>query len=106
MIDKAKLLGMLGLAAKAGKITFGADSCKEAMAKNKVKLIILAQDASERTKTKFTELSNKNNIPIYILASIDELSKSIGKKNKAIVGIIDLNFSKAIEKIINGGGEF
>lgn len=106
MIDKAKLLGMLGLAAKAGKITFGADSCKEAIAKNKIKLIILAQDASERTKTKITELSNKNNIPIYIVTSIDELSKSIGKKNKAIVGIIDLNFSKAIEKIINGGGEF
>ena len=28
------------------------------------------------------------------------------KKNKAIVGIVDLNFSKAIEKIINGGGGF
>ena len=54
MIDKLRVLGMLGLAAKAGKITFGADSCKEAIMKNKVKLIILAQDASERTKTKFS----------------------------------------------------
>lgn len=106
MINKAKLLGMLGLAAKAGKITFGADSCKEAIAKNRVKLILLAQDASERTKTKFTDLANINNIPVYNIANIEELSKAIGKKNKAVVGIIDLNFSKAIEKIINGGGEF
>ena len=61
MIDKLRVLGMLGLAAKAGKITFGADSCKEAIMKNKVKLIILAQDASERTKTKFIDMANKNN---------------------------------------------
>lgn len=98
MIDKLRVLGMLGLAAKAGKITFGADSCKEAIMKNKVKLIILAQDASERTKTKFIDMANKNNIPIYTISDMDEISKAIGKKNKAIVGIVDLNFSKAIEK--------
>lgn len=106
MIDKLRVLGMLGLAAKAGKITFGADSCKEAIMKNKVKLIILAQDASERTKTKFIDMANKNDIPIYTISDMDEISKAIGKKNKAIVGIVDLNFSKAIEKIINGGGGF
>ena len=38
--------------------------------------------------------------------NLDETSKAIGQKNKAIVGIVDLNFSKAIEKIINGGGGF
>ena len=106
MIEEKKLLGMLGIACKAGKITFGADSCKEAVMKNKIKLILIAKDASERTKTKFTSLAIDRKIPIYEVASIELLSKSIGKKNKAIVGIIDLNFSKAIIKIINGGGEF
>lgn len=85
MIDKLRVLGMLGLAAKAGKITFGADSCKEAIMKNKVKLIILAQDASERTKTKFIDMANKNNIPIYTISDMDEISKAIGKKTKLLL---------------------
>lgn len=85
MIDKLRVLGMLGLAAKAGKITFGADSCKEAIMKNKVKLIILAQDASERTKTKFIDMANKNNIPIYTISDMDEISKAIGQKTKLLL---------------------
>ena len=38
--------------------------------------------------------------------NIEEISMAIGKKNKAIVGLIDFNFSKAIIEIIDGGGEF
>ena len=106
MINKQKLLGMLGLATRAGKITFGAEATKEAILKRKVKLVIVAEDASERTKHKFLEIAKVNNIPAYIIMNIDYLSKSIGKKNKAVVGLIDFNFSNAIIEIINGGGEF
>lgn len=106
MINKFKLAGMLGLAAKAGKIIFGAEAVKEANFKKKIKLLIIAEDASDRTKTKFTEIAKTSNIPIYVIMSIDELSKAIGKKNKAVVGLIDFNFSKAIINIIDGGGEF
>lgn len=106
MINKEKISGMLGLATRAGKITFGADSTKEAIIKKKIKLIIIAEDASERTKSKFLELAKTNNISAYVIMNIETLSKSIGKKNKAVVGLIDINFSKAIIEIINGGGEF
>ena len=34
---------------------------------------------------------------------IEELSKAIGKSNKAILGIEDINLSKEIQKINNGG---
>ena len=37
------------------------------------------------------------------IADIETLSKAIGKKNKAILGIQDINLSKEIEKINNGG---
>lgn len=106
MIDEKKLLGMLGIACKAGKITFGAESCKDAIMRNKIKLVLLANDASERTKTKFEGLANGKKIPVFEVSNIYEISRAIGKKNKAVVGILDFNFSKAIIKIINGGGEF
>ena len=102
MINK-KILGLLGLSARARKISYGADSVEIQLKKKKVKLIIVAEDASDRTKNKFIKLSNEYNVPIIILGKIDEISKTIGKSNKAIIGIEEENISKEIQKINNGG---
>ena len=94
MINK-KILGLLGLAARARKIAFGADSVENELKARKIKVIIVAEDSSERTK--------ENNVPIIIKGNIDELSKTIGKNNKAIIGIKDINLSNEIIKINDGG---
>ena len=73
------------------------------MKSKKVKLVIVAEDASSRTKEKFDFLSKNNNIPIIIKGEIEVLSKAIGKSNKAIIGIEDINLSNEIIKINNGG---
>ena len=52
---------------------------------------------------KFKNISSDKNIPIMEYLKIDEISKAIGKDNKAIIGLKDINFSKQIIKIINGG---
>ena len=102
MINK-KILGLIGLSAKARKVCFGADSVETQVKKGKVKLIIIAEDSSERTKDKFKKLSNEYKIPNIILGEINTLSKAIGKNNKAILGIEDINLSNEIQKINNGG---
>ena len=98
-----KILGLIGLAARARKLCFGADSVEEKTKKGKVKLLIIAEDASNRTKDKFIKLANEKNIPIIIKEKIETLSKAIGKSNKAIIGIEDINLSNEIQKINNGG---
>ena len=98
-----KILGLIGLAARARKICFGSDSVEEKTKKGKVKLIIIAENASERTKDKFKKIAIKKNIPIIIKGEIEVLSKAIGKSNKAILGIEDINLSNEIQKINNGG---
>lgn len=102
-MNNKKIFGLIGLAAKARKIAFGADSVESEIKKKKLHLIIIAHDASNRTKDKFKKLSEIYEIPIIITATIEELSKAIGKSNKAILGIEDLNLSKEIQKINNGG---
>ena len=97
-----KILGMLGLASRARKITFGTDSTLAEMQKNKIKLVIVAEDASERTKNKFKENAKKFNVPIIICGSIEELSQAIGKQNKAIIGIKESNIATEIERINRG----
>ena len=88
---------------KAGKICFGADSVEENIVKHKVKLLIISEDSSERTKNKYINLSKKNNVPVIIDGDIESISKEIGKNNKAVIGIKDINFSNSIQKKYNGG---
>ena len=88
---------------KHGKISFGADSVENSIKKRLVKLVILAEDSSDRTKDKFKKICEQFHIPMIQIADIETLSKAIGKKNKAIIGIQDINLSKEIEKINNGG---
>ena len=88
---------------KAGKVCFGADGVEDEIKRKKVKLLIIATDASERTKNKFIQLAQKEKIPVITYEIIDNLSKAIGKSNKAIVGIKDMNFAKSIQKKYDGG---
>lgn len=92
-----------GLASKAGKIVCGADAVEEAMIKRKVFCVIIAEDASLKTKEKFLKLAKEYRLEIFVFGNIEQNSKAIGKKNKAIIAIKDKNFSEAICQIINGG---
>lgn len=102
MINK-RILGLIGLSAKARNICFGADSVEMNIKSKKVFLVLIAEDASNRTQEKFKKICETYKIPVIIEGTIEELSKSIGKNNKAIIGIENKNLSEEIEKISNGG---
>lgn len=97
-----KILGMLGLTSRARKISFGTDATIQDIQKKKIKLVIIAEDASERTKNKIIEKANNAKIPIIIYESIENLSKAIGKSNKAIIGVKEVNIANEIEKLYRG----
>lgn len=103
MINYQKLYGLIGLATKAGKTTAGSEACLEAIEKKEAKLILLAQDASDRTKKLFREKCEKFHMPIYEIVTIEELSKAIGRPNKAVLSVKEKGFAEAIKKMINGG---
>ena len=103
MVNK-RILGLMGLSARARKVCFGADSVEEEIKKKNVYLIIIAKDASDRTKEKFKKIGENYKIPMIIIEEkIESLSKAIGKSNKAIIGIKDKNLANQIQKINNGG---
>lgn len=102
-MEKNNIYGLLGLARRAGKISFGTQSSIDTIEKRKAKLVILAQDSADRTKKNFEELCKSKNIPIRITGTIEEISKSIGQVNKTVITINDENFSKELIKRIDGG---
>ena len=86
---------------KAGKLAYGADMCLEKIKFKKAKLIILAEDTSENTLQKFERICKENSIPIYKYGVKDELSRAIGKANKTVVAVLDVNFAKSINKMFD-----
>ena len=102
-MENDKVLRLLGLATRAGKIAFGMISVIDTINKKKAKLVIVAQDSSDRTKRNITKIAQENNVPIRIYGNIETISKNIGKDNKAVVCVKEVNFSKEMLKIIDGG---
>ena len=96
-----KVFGLLGISAKAGKIVSGTDIVIENIDKGKIKLVIIAKDAAIRTVNNFNFICNKQKIPICVYGTIEENSKSIGKVNRAVIGVEDEKLAEAIIKEIS-----
>lgn len=94
---------MLGLARRAGKISFGTESSEDTIKKGKAKLVLVAEDSSDRTKKHFEQICKMKQVPIYMTGTIEELSQSIGQVNKAVIVVKDENFAKELRKRIDGG---
>ena len=98
-----KALGLIGIATKAGKVSFGTEAVIERIEKKKTVLVIIAKDSSDKAKENMKHACNKNNIKMVEFSSIDEISHAIGKNNKSVICINDKNLGEEIYKIICGG---
>ena len=98
-----KIYGLIGLSRRAGKISFGSSSSIETIEKKKAKIVIVAEDSSDRTKKNFKDLCENLNVEYRIVGTIEKLSQSIGQVNKAVIVIKDENFAKELIKRIDGG---
>lgn len=98
-----KIKGLLGLATKAGKIIAGFDAVSESIVKKKAKLVIISIEASDKTKSNIKYLCDRNGITCIEYGETNFLSDAIGKKNKAVICIKDINFATEIKKFIMEG---
>ncbi|HYE12170.1 MAG TPA: ribosomal L7Ae/L30e/S12e/Gadd45 family protein [Patescibacteria group bacterium] len=96
-----KIYSMLGLASKAGKLFSGEDVVRNAIRYNKIKLLIISQDASENTKKRFVNAAEYYKVPMKIWGDKEQLGSSIGKSNRSVVGIGDENFTNSIVTLLN-----
>lgn len=96
-----KIRSTLGLCKQARLLVEGESMCEKALQSNNAKLIIVAENASENTKKKFTNKSNYYRVPIIFFSTKEELGRSLGAEIRATVVIMDENFSAKINSLIN-----
>jgi ribosomal protein L7Ae-like RNA K-turn-binding protein len=92
-----KLINLLTVARKAGKLIFGFEPVT--MSIRKCLLILVTTDISERTLRKLKEISADVPILEIPLTKID--LQNYFRKSIAIVAVCDSGFKKSIEKLLS-----
>lgn len=95
-------MSMLGFAKKAGKIASGEGISLENIKKNKAKLIILANDASENTSKRIKDKAKYRNIEVIDILNRKEIGKAIGSEDRVVISVLDKGFAESLKKIMGG----
>lgn len=100
-----KVLSLISLATKAGRITSGEFSTEKAVKCGKGYLVIVAEDASANTQKKFRNMCEFYEVPMFVFSDKEHLGRAMGKEFRASLAVLDAGFSTAIEKILIQDGE-
>lgn len=95
-----KVLSLIGLATKAGKIVSGEFATEKSVKTGKGLLVLVAEDASENTRKKFQNMCDFYEVPMYLLSDKESLGRAMGKEFRASAAIQDENFARAIMKAL------
>ena len=91
-----KVLSLLGLSARAGKIASGEFAAETAVKSGKATLVIVAEDASANTKKLFHDKCSFYEVPVFDYGTKETLGHSIGKELRASVAVLDTGLANAI----------
>ncbi len=93
-----KLLSYLGLAARGRNVVSGEFATGKAVKTGAAYLVIVATDASDRTKKEFEDMCLFYEVPVYLVSTKEELGHAIGKEERASLAVTDEGLTKAIMK--------
>ena len=104
-MDKA--LNYLGLMRKAGACAVGETDCGIACREGKVKLMLLASDASDNARARAKGFVYGRNIPMVVLPySKMELAGRLGKGSISMMAVYDLGLAVAFMNALNTEGQY
>ena len=98
-----KVLNILGIAKRAGKLILGTDSVLKTLPRGIIKMIFVASDASFATLDKFDKKAYFYQVKVVNAFTTEQLSKALGLTLTKIVAVCDEGFAKAIEKELERG---
>ena len=100
-----KVLSLLGLSNKAGRLVSGEFSTETAVKTGKACLVLVSREASENTKKKFRNMCDYYQVPIAVYGGKEELGGSIGQEYRASLAVTDPGFAGAIRKQLENEDE-
>lgn len=97
-MNKSKAFSYIGLGVKSANVVCGEFMTEKAVKEGKACLVIIAEDCSDNTKKKFTNMCDFYEVPLYVFATKEELGHAMGKEMRASLAFIDQGLARAVEK--------
>lgn len=100
-----RILSVLSLAQKAGRVASGEFAVEQSVKEGSACLVIVAEDASENTKKKMTNMTDYYEVPLSFYADKEQLGGCIGKEYRSMVAVKDPGFADSIRKKLSQEGK-
>ena len=95
-----RLLSLLGLARRAGKLSMGFDASAEAMRRGEAALLLLSDDLSERTNKSIRSVAEQYNISVVCCGcGMDAMGHAAGRKKTGIITVCDNGFAEKMKAL-------
>ena len=98
-----KLLSLLGLAKKAGRLSVGTENTINAVREGKSVLVIASESVSDGTKKLINDKTAYYKAEtVFIPVDTETFGKAFGKTATACVSLNDRGFADAVKKLLGG----
>jgi predicted RNA-binding protein YlxR (DUF448 family) len=97
-LQKERIISLIAMANKAGKAVSGSDSVMDALRKGSVALLLLAEDISADSRTRFTAIAGKTGVKVIDFSFKERLGATLGKEIRTAVAVISLPFADALDR--------
>lgn len=89
-------LGIVGLARRAGKVAIGREAARSAILRRHCRVLLLAQDAPTRVRTRLSTLAESYQVPVAEVASKAALGERLGYPEVVAAAVCDQSFANGI----------
>ncbi len=94
---ESNYLSLLGLAKRAGYLSAGDEAVRAAISAGKVRLVLCASDASDRTRETFSFITESSGVAfISVPETKEELGNALGRRPSATVAVCDIGLAAAL----------
>ena len=107
MADEQKLLSLLGMCRKAGKLSCGHDGAISSVRSGIARLCLLSSDSSQRLRRETireAEFDGRNIPTAVLLSTMEDIRHATGLKS-AVLSVNDEGFAKSMLRLLNTIGE-
>lgn len=87
--SERRVLQLLGLARRAGRVAVGTRAVKDAAARGEVVVVLVSADAAENARRRLRGLAETTGVELVSFGTREALGRAVGRQEAVVVGVCD-----------------
>ena len=102
-VVRRKVLGLVGLGIRGRRAVVGVQQVRDAARRGKLKLALVAGDASKNSMDKVVPLLTARGVAMIDELTSADLASVTGRESVAAIGVVDAGLANGIKSAVAGG---